>query len=73
MSNNMIKAKALVVTVSGAIAFYGNVAIANINQEVNLPNSPTVNQEQVTETTPQFPSKYVSGLCLVNGKWVACS
>ncbi|MBU7585752.1 MAG: hypothetical protein KAF91_23205 [Nostoc sp. TH1S01] len=68
----MIKAKALVVTVSGAIAFYGNVAIANINQDINLPNSATVNQEQVTETTPKFPSKYVSEVCLINGKWVAC-
>ncbi|MBD2452710.1 hypothetical protein H6G80_01160 [Nostoc sp. FACHB-87] len=68
----MINAQALVFTVSCTIAFYGNVAIANINQEVNLPSSPTVNYEQVTETTPKFPSKYVSDICMVNGRWVVC-
>ncbi|MBE9005341.1 hypothetical protein IQ259_09865 [Fortiea sp. LEGE XX443] len=64
MSNNMIKAQALVIAVSGAIAFYGNVAIATINQEVNLPNRD--NQEEVQK----LDSKILTGVKKLNNSCV---
>ncbi|MBD2297451.1 hypothetical protein [Nostoc sp. FACHB-190] len=68
----MIKTKALVIAVSGVLAFYGNAAIATTNQDITLRHNPAANEEEIVETTPQFPSKHVSEGCLVNGKWVPC-